>query len=80
MAIIHDTIKIPAGGVMPTLGMLMGDHTSRQEHSDLIDENGDVRGGSLFGAEGDKMREDFVKRHIDPLNRTAYHLKRGSEK
>ncbi|PZU67237.1 MAG: hypothetical protein DI540_11645 [Sphingobium sp.] len=61
---------------MPTLGMLMGTHRS----SDSYDENGESKFKSIFGPEGDKMHEDFVKRHVDPANRTAYHLRPGSEK
>lgn len=63
MAIIHDTITIPAGGDI-TLGELMGTR--------VVFNN--KRKPSMLGPEFDKMAEEFRQRHVDPADRGAYHV------
>jgi len=67
MAIIHDTITIPAGGVIPSLGSLMGTRVSN-EVFDSINNRGH---SSFFGQEFDHMRTEFFDRYVKPMDRVS---------
>lgn len=66
MAIIHDTIHIPGGGVYPSYGTLMGTRVSPMSASDETEVSPET--------------QSFIDRHVTPQDRTAYHLKPGSQK
>ena len=68
MARFHPTITLPAGCGMPSLGTLLG---TTPEHNSF--ENEDKP--SLFGDEIDRIREDFLQTHVDPVRRTNYYLR-----
>lgn len=64
MARILDTVTVSSSGVMPSLGDLIGSRVS-SEVFDRINSQGHV---SFFGEEFDHMRQDFINRHVRPLD------------
>lgn len=68
MARIHPTVSLLEGCGIPSLSTLQG---TTPEGS--VFENEEKP--SLFGEEFDRRREEFMKRHVDPIKRTEYYIR-----
>lgn len=72
MARIHDTVTIETVSQFPSLGSLIGSRVS----SDVFDSINNQGYKSFFGSDFDHIRNDFINRHVKPMDELNFEISR----